>query len=160
MKANAGADTSNWGTLLINGVLYPFALFGAPLFLAALLIYLIAEDFSDSVNDGLRSFAAALLPLMVVTFLWVFRSEPVADSIERVPRLVAFTATLGIGVLVMALLRAASSAPLPELVMSGSFSLLVFSSVTLERDRKVAYFFGIITGFLLFIILWGFPTLD
>lgn len=149
---------ADWGSQLIQHVLYPFALVGAPVFLAGFLVYLVAQSFADSADDGIRSFASVLLPLMGVTFLLTFRRDEASEQAEKVPLWLAFVATFVIGMIAVQLLSVSTTAPIAELILSASFSILVFSYVSLERQKMFAYYFGMVIGFLTFVVLFGFPA--
>ena len=153
---SAGLD--NWGTELVERVLYPFAIFVTPLFILSLIVFFVADDFRNSLNDGVRSFAAVLLPLMVLTFLVTFRRDDLSKA-GRAPNVLTFSLMLIAGVIVMAVLSFSSSIPLAELLLSGTFAVLVFSYVALPKDKMVSYYFGVILGFLLFVVVNGFPNL-
>jgi hypothetical protein len=149
----------NWGLWLINGLLYPFAMVATPLFLLALIVFFVLQAFSDSTGDGVRSFAAVLLPLMTLALLVAFRKEKLQRA-ERLPSIWAFFLTLVVGIGVLALLAITPTRiPLPELVLSGSFSVLIFSYVALSQDKAMFYYFGMVLGFLLYVVILGFPTL-
>jgi hypothetical protein len=104
--------TSNWGLGLIDGFLYPLAMVATPLFLLALIVFFLFQAFSDSVGDGIRSFAAVLLPLMTTALLVGFRRDELREkkealqegSAQTFPSALAFTLTLLAGIGVLALL--------------------------------------------------------
>jgi hypothetical protein len=151
-------STDNWGVRLVDFALYPFALVATPAFLLFLMIFFIARAFADSSGSGVRSFSAVLL-LMVLALLVAFKRENLKRA-ERVGNLWVFIGTLAIGLGVMELLRLTpTGVPASELVLSGSFSVLLFSSVSLSRDRAMFYYFGTILGFLSYVVLFGFPAL-
>ena len=160
--------TGNWGLGLIDGFLYPLAMVATPLFLLALIVFFVFQAFSDSVGDGIRSFAAVLLPLMTIALLVGFRRDELREkkealqegSAQAFPSALAFTLTLlaGIGVLAL-LVITPTGVPLPELVLSGCFSVLIYSYVALPQDKAMFYYFGMVLGFLLYVVILGFPTL-
>ena len=107
---------------------YPLAMVATPLFLLALIVFFVFQAFSDSVGDGIRSFAAVLPPLMTIALLVGFRRDKLREkkealqegSAQAFPSALAFTLTLlaGIGVLAL-LVITPTGVPLPELVLSG-----------------------------------------
>ena len=162
------STSSNWGLGLIDGFLYPLAMVATPLFLLALIVFFVFQAFTDGVGDGIRSFAAVLLPLMTIALLVGFRKEELREKKELIqeggvqafPSALAFTLTLLAGVGVLALLVVTpTGVPLPELVLSGSFSVLIYSYVALPQDKAMFYYFGMVLGFLLYVVILGFPTL-
>ncbi len=153
------AAEDNWGAKAVDNILYPIALFAAPAFLAVLTVYFVVQAFTRSAGSGVRSFAAVLLPLMVLALLVAFKRNSLRRA-EAVPSFWVFLATLGIGSAVMALLKLTpTGVPLPELVISASFSILIFSRVALTRDKMMFYYFGMVLGFLVYVVILGFPTL-
>lgn len=149
----------NWGELLIHKFLFPFALFATPSFLLLLMAVFVARAFGDDLYSGVRSFAAVLLPLMVMTFLLVFRKEMV-KNVERLPPWIAFLGSITLGLGVMALLSTSSSIPATEMVLSGSFSILLMSYVAIGQERRIVYFFGMVLGLLDYIVVFGFPPVS
>ncbi len=148
----------NWGTRLIEGFLYPFAISATPVMLLSLLGYLVTKAFTVDLNSGVRSFASVMLPLMTVTYLIKYRRESLSGA-GRAPNWAAFSVMLAFGLLAMRVLSLSTSVPAAELVLSGSFAVLVFSYVVLPRDKMIAYYFGAILGSLAYVVLWGFPRL-
>lgn len=132
---------------------YPLAMVATPLFLLALIVFFVFQAFSDSVGDGIRSFAAVLLPLMTIALLVGFRRDELREkkealqegSAQAFPSALAFTLTLlaGIGVLAL-LVITPTGVPLPELVLSGCFSVLIYSYVALPQDKAMFYYFGMV----------------
>lgn len=165
---NAGADVenrpsraeSNWGEGLIHGLLYPFASFAAPAFLLLLVVFFIWRAFAVDLSSGLRSFAAALLPLMIVTYLTTARRADLSSRTARVPNWITFVAMLIIGAVLMPIVSISGSVPIAELVLSGCFSVLVGGYVLIEdRDKAMSYYFGLILGVLGSVVLTGLPHL-
>jgi hypothetical protein len=66
------------------------------------------------------------------------------------------------GVIVMVALRffaRTSEIPIAELMVSGCFSVLVFSAASTEEDIGLSYYYGAMSGILLYVIILGFPLL-
>lgn len=161
MEPKIPSDLNNWGTWLIHKLVHPFTIFATPTFVLLLMVYLVTVAFTNGLYAGVRSFAGALLPLILVTFIFIFQRE-LLEKLGKIPTLVSFAGSLIIGVIVMAVIRSfadSRSIPVTELVLSGSFSLLVFSYVSLEGNKMLSYYYGMISGFLFHIIFWGFPPL-
>ncbi len=152
---------NNWGTWLIHSVVHPFTVFVTPVSVLFLMIYLVFHAFRGGLYLGIRSFAGVLLPLIIVTFIFIFQKE-LLEKLGKIPTLFSFFASLIIGIVVMVVVRLFayfSVVPITELVLSGSFSILVFSYVSLRGNNMLSYYYGMITGFLIYIIFWGFPVL-
>jgi hypothetical protein len=183
VAADEENERSNWGTRLVLTFLYPFALIAAPVFLLALLIYFVVTAFMDGgIGTGIRSVAAALIPLMVLTFIIQYNKSPVrristeraeipshrvarsrlaewlrssSDPSKKGARALVFIGSLAAGALVMSTLQLSTTIPIGELVASGAFSVLVGSLVTLEKEHYIIYYFGFILGVLGFVTLLG-----
>jgi hypothetical protein len=159
-RQSAPRVTSNWGESLVRSVLYPFASFAAPAFILLLIVLFISRAFSDDLSHGLRSFSAALLPLMAVTYLTMSRKTELSRQASKAPSWFTFAVMFAVGVALMPILSVSSSLPFAELVLSGCFSVLVAGSVLIgDRDKAMSYYFGLILGVLSFVVLAGFPVL-
>jgi hypothetical protein len=134
--------------------------YGTLAFLALLGFYLVSRAFGAGFYPGIRSFASALLPLVIASFLYLFNRE-ILRRFGALPTAASFLAGAALGVLLMAALRhfASSGVPLTELIVSGAFSVLVFSSDAARGDRPLAAYYGAMSGMLGYIILLGFPSL-
>jgi len=51
----------------------------------------------------------------------------------------------------------ASPVPVNELLLSASFSILVFSYVSLPQNKVLSYYYGTVSGLLIYMIFFGFP---
>ena len=149
-----------WGEGLIHRILYPFASFAAPAFLLVLLVFFIWRAFTVDLPSGLRSFAAALLPLMIVTYMTTARRSDLSRRTAQVPSWLTFVVMLGVGAALMPIVSISGSVPVAELVLSGCFSVLVGGYVLIEdRDKTMSYYFGLILGVLGSVVLAGLPHL-
>jgi hypothetical protein len=159
-EARPSRTEVNWGEGLIHRVLYPFASFAAPAFLFVLLVFFIWRAFTVDLASGLRSFAAALLPLMIVTYMTTARQADLSRRTAQVPSWLTIPVMLGIGAALMPIISISGSVPVAELVLSGCFSVLVGGYVLIEdRDKTMSYYFGLILGVLGSVVLSGLPHL-
>ena len=161
MENRKPSELNNWGTWLIHKVVHPFTVFATPVFVLLLMIYLVFYAFRGGFYPGVRSFAGVLLPLIMVTFIFIFQKE-LLEKLGKIHTLISFFISLIIGIVVMVVVRSfghSSTVPITELVLSGSFSILVFSYVSLQENKMLSYYYGMISGFLIYIIFWGFPVL-
>lgn len=150
----------NWGVFLINKVIHPFVMVVPPVFLVVLMVLFLVKAFGLGAQPGIRSLAGALLPIIIVTFIYVFRRDLLA-SLGRIPTLVSFLCAMATGILTLALIRGfaySSGMPVIQVMLSGCMSILVFSYVTFEGAKMLSYYFGMIVGFLLYIIIFGSPV--
>ena len=154
---------SNWGLALLKKFLHPLTVFGTPAFLLALLIYLLARAFRTDLPSGIRSLAGFLLPLIVSTFIFIYQKEILA-KLGDVNVVISFIISLIWGVIMMVVVRLftamASPVPVNELVLSSSFSVLVFSYVSLPQNKVLSYYYGTVSGLLLYVIFFGFPIIS
>ncbi len=154
-------ELNNWGTWLIHRVIHPFIVFATPAFILFLMIYLVFNAFRGGFYPGIRSFAGFLLPLIMVTFIFIFQKE-LLEKLGKIPTIINFFALLILGIVVMIVVRFlgySSTVPITELVLSSSFSILVFSYVSLRENKMLSYYYGMVSGFLIYIIFWGLPVL-
>lgn len=155
----------------IYGAVRFLTVFGTLGILASLALYLLSHAFEAGVPIGIRSLAAILLPILSGSFVFVLKRSSLR-RIAEVPAGVAFTASLVAGALVMAALRFLvhfSPIPLAELLVASCMSVLVFASDSLAKlafevprsseDRPLALFYGVASGMLLYIVLFGFPRI-
>lgn len=158
MPTETPPEWKNWGVWLIDQLIHPFTIVATPGFLLILMIYLVISAFTEGFHLGMRSFAGVLFPLVLVAFIFIFQRD-LLERLGKVPTLAAYAFSLVIGLVVMIVLAWSPAVPIKELVLSGSFSLLVFSHVSLRGNAMLAYYYGMISGLLLYTILLGFPTI-
>jgi hypothetical protein len=123
----------DWGSYVVRTFIHPFTIVATPVFVLILTAYFIINAFRISIYDGVRSFAAALFPLIIMTFIYIFNKDLI-KYLEKVNILISFSSALIWGFIVMVVIRFSGSmngAPIPisELVLSGSFAILIFSYV-------------------------------
>lgn len=155
----------------LYGVVRFLTVFGTLGILGCLALYLVSLAFQDGSQVGIRSTAGILLPILAGSFVFVVSR----DSLRRIRQLpvgVGFSASLVAGALIMASLRFLvhlSPVPVAELLVASCISVLVFASDSLpglaldvplaSTDRPLALFYGVATGMLLYIVLFGFPRI-
>jgi len=151
---------SNWGLMLLRKVLHPLTVFGTPAFLLFLLVYFLIRAFVSGLPSGIRSVAGFLLPLIVSTFIFIYQKELLV-RLGNLNVIIGFALSLIWGVVLMVMVRIftdmASPVPVSELVLSSSFSVLVFGYVSLPENKVLAYYYGTVTGLLIYVIFFGFP---
>lgn len=138
--------------------------FGAPFFLLALAIGFVWRAFAHDIYAGVRSMGGVLVPLVMATFILAFwQSLLVRMGKARI--WVGFTASVGWGFIAMLVLqlvaRSQPFVPIGELVLSASFSVLVFGYLGNRGTRPsniLVYYYGVTVGLLLYIVLFGFPV--
>jgi len=131
-----------------------------PAGLLILVIYLVKQAFEMRMSLGVQSLAGALLPIVFMTFAYVYNSD-LFHTIGRADALVGFIPSLVWGFIVMLMIRflIGLQVPLSEFVLSATFSVLVFGYVAQGEDgRMLSYYYGVVSGFLLYVFLLGLPT--
>jgi hypothetical protein len=107
------------------------------------------------------------LPLVVGGFVAVF-NRSLLERFSSLPVTPAFLIAVVFGVAVMLLIEnldALRFAPVPELIISAGLSVLLYAPGALPgfmnadqgSDKWVAYYFGIVTGMLGYVVFMGFP---
>ena len=140
---------------------------GTLLSLAAICIYLVLTAFHLDVATGIRSTAGIVLPLVIGGFLAVFKRHLFEKASSLTPS-IAFLVAVGFGVLVMLLIRNIAllrDAPVAELMVAAGLTILLYApgsmpGITPETDRSdvwMAYYFGVVSGMLGYVVIMGFP---
>jgi hypothetical protein len=155
----------------LYGAVRFLTVFGTLGILACLALYLLSHSFKAGIPVGIRSLAAILLPILGGSFVFVLQRSSLR-RFREVPAGVAFLGSLSAGALIMAALRFLvdfSPIPVAELLVASCISVLVFAADSLPRlafdvpqaseDRPIALFYGVASGMLLYIVLFGFPRL-
>ncbi len=149
-----------FGLWLIQHVLHPFAVFAMPLITIGLILLLLVRAFRLGLRDGIRSLAAVLLPLVVLTFVFMYQ-KPLFAEIGNIPTIIGFVASAFVGIAVMVVIRFLANLaffiPFAEILLSATLTMLVFSYVGLPRSGVLAYCYGMLSGFLVFVIVLGVP---
>ena len=161
MENDHPPEPGNWGTWLIHEVIHPLTVILPPAILLLLMTYFVLVAFNDGFRPGIRSFAAVLFPLSLVTFIFIFQKGWLT-RLGALSAFASFLVSMLIGLIIMVAIRLyarSSAAPVTELVLSASFSLLVFSHASLRGQTISAYSYGMICGMLAYIIFLGFPDL-
>ena len=136
--------------------------------LAAVCLYLVVSAFRIGTDAGIRSMAGILLPVVIGGFLAVFRREVFARAAGVRPA-IAFAVALLFGVAMMLLLRHIETlrfAPITEFVVASGLTVLLYAPGSMPgivrdstaSDTWMAYYFGMVTGMLGYIVLAGFPV--
>lgn len=153
----------DWGSRLVNYFVHPFTIIATPVFLLLLTVFFVIQGFSTDVYVGIRSLAGALLPLILITFIHIFNQD-LLIKLGNVNILISFSVSLVWGILIMAILHIFGSffplaaVPVKEVVLSGSFAILVYSYVQATANRALSYYYGMISGFLIYVIVFGIPA--
>ena len=150
-----------WGELLLEKILHPLTVIGTPAILLLMMGYFVLRNFKIDLSTGVRSFAGVLLPLIICSFLYAFQRS-VLEWIGNVNLFLSFIVSLLWGIAIMVMMQLLGKftfpAPIIEMILSGSFSVLVFTYVTMSQGRALSYYYGMITGFLIYIIAIGLPV--
>ena len=149
------------GSWFVRNVFHPFITIASPAVVLALTAYLVIRAFRWGISNGVRSVAAVLLPSILVTFVYMFDRELFMVA-EELPAPLSFLGALLVGMAALAVVRFVAeltSFPLAELLLSLCFSVLVYGCIGLHESRILSYCYGIFSGFLLYVVVLGFPTL-
>jgi hypothetical protein len=149
------------GALFLKYIIHPFSVFTPPFFLGGILIWLVFNAFKVSFDYGVRSTSAVIFPLVIMAFFFAASIEFWRKLGKQNIFLIFFLSMFwGFGILgfihIAKLLGILSWVPITEVVLSGSFSLLVYGHVA-NGNRVIPYYYGVIAGFLLYVIIFGLP---
>lgn len=129
--------------------------------IVGLLLSSVTQAFAVNPEVGFRSFAAAALPPIVLTYSSFF-SRSVKPP-ERVLEVNLFAIAL-VWILVLLILvdfitlRFEHSIPLGEFVISLTLSALFYFTKRLSSRSLLSCSYGILSGFLMYILLFGLPS--
>jgi hypothetical protein len=163
-------ESGNWGKWIIKFIIHPFIILGTPVFVLSLISILVYNSFVENINIGIRSFASVMFPIIIATFITIYQKDFI-KNLEKIPSLVNAGVSSIVGFFVMDIVNNSKnfhlfsypfiSEPVPiiEFVLSGCFSILVFSYVNVEGNKMLCSYYGMISGFLLYIFLFGFPSI-
>jgi hypothetical protein len=152
-----GHGRSNFASRIVEFLLYS-ALVLAPGFLGGLAFFFVARAFFDGAATGMRSFAAAVLPLMVLTFMVAPKIGRDQRTV-RVPNLPMWAEIAGmasVGIASMLLLELSTTIPVVELVLSAGFAFILYLWLG-GKDRAAPYCLGLVVGALGYVIVLGVP---
>ena len=167
---NNSPETSSWGKWIIKFIIHPFIILSTPLFIFILIVILVYNSFEKDIYIGIRSSASVIFPIIIATFITIYQKEFI-KNLENIPSSITFGVSFVIGFIVMDIVNNSKifkifsvqflSEPLPiiEFILSGCFSILIFSYVNVEENKMLCFYYGMISGFLFYIILFGFPYL-
>lgn len=129
--------------------------------------YFVLRAFGIGPAAGLRSTAGILLPFVIGGFLAAF-NRTLFEKIATVPATFAFAVSLVFGIGVMLLIENISvfeHVPIAELVVAAGLSLFLYTPGAVmtgesgvgQREVWIAYYFGVVSGMLGYIVFVGFP---
>lgn len=152
----------NWGTELIKSFVHPFAMTATPIFLFLLTAYFVLQRFHEDRWVGIRSLCGALIPLIFITFIHKFKNSFLVRAGSQTPLWSFILSSLwGFGLMLILqlfnLYLHIKYVPLNELILSGSFSLLVFTYVQDKKNNAEVYYYGMLIGLMVYIFFFSFP---
>ena len=129
--------------------------------------YFAVSAFGVSGSAGIRSMAGILLPFVIGGFLAIFNRR-LFEKAAALPFSVAFAVALVFGVVVMLLIRNFGSlqfAPIAEVLIASVLTLFLYApgamtGITKDTTRDdvwMAYYFGMVSGMLGYVVFMGFP---
>lgn len=153
-RAGGGPDLTG-----IYESIHVLTVYGTLLFIVLVAGFLVVRDFGQDAYVGVRSLAAALLPITIASFVFVFARE-LFEQLGEIPPGFSFVGAAASGFILMLILLIAgdsSALPLAPLLLSGCFAVLVFGSGSLRDNKVMPFYYGLVSGLLLFVIFFGFP---
>lgn len=139
---------------------------GTSFCLGLICAYFVISAFNAGYANGIRSTAGILLPLVLGGFLAVFNRE-LFEKFSAVPVVPAFVIALLFGVVVMTLIRNVDPsriAPFAEMIVTSGLTALLYAPGAFpgfmnatDSDRWLAYYFGIVSGKLGYVVFMRFP---
>jgi hypothetical protein len=124
--------------------------------LVGLLFYLTLLAFAGNIETGIRSLAAIAVPLIIVTYITFFtRLFRFPDRVPVFNLYFVFTVWM---MILMILIREylTPEVPIGEFLLSFTLSILISIARGTSFRAFISCAYGIISGFLLFIFVFGF----
>jgi hypothetical protein len=136
---------------LMIGIIY-----GVPVLLLLFGLYYIWGQLQTNMDVGVRSLAAALMPLVVTLAFYKSQIRRNAVVFLSEKRLVSFAFSFAMAMAAASLANLVgrySDIPIGELAFSATLALMVFGN---DNSNEVSYLHvGTVTGFLTYIIIFG-----
>jgi len=153
--------SETWLETFIKKLLHPLIISSTAIFLLVLNIAYIWNAFEQ--GTGIRSVAATLVPAIVVIFIYQYNASLLDSVLGRGNAATRFFIGLVWGISMVLVIRYLGnhvSVPIPEFLLSATFSLLVLGNVS-SQDGKLpeipAYYYGMVVGTLFYVMLFGAP---
>ena len=132
-------------------------IYGVPVLLMLFGLYFVWGRLQVDLDSGVRSLAAALLPLVVTLAFFksqIRRNAVVFLSEKRwVAFAFAFAMAMAAASLAMFVRNSGSAIPVGELAFSATLALMVFGN---DNSNEISYLHvGTVSGFLTYIIVFG-----
>ena len=130
--------------------------------IVGLLVGAVIQAFAISPEVGIRSFAAAALPPIIIAYSSFF--SPSAKRLpERVLEVNLFVIALIWMVLLLILVNTLSvrfnnSLPLGEFLISLTLSVMIYSIKRFSFKSRLSCSYGILSGFLVHLLIFGLPS--
>lgn len=151
--------SSSWATDIIEQLIHPATVIGVPSIIFGLLLFAIFNS-SNDFSQCVRSICAAILPFLLMTYLYKFQSF-VLENLAKVDSWLSFLVSLIWGFALMFLIRIlhenAEKLPVLELILSFTLSLLLFSYASTPNSEILSYYYGIVSGFVCYVAFLGLP---
>jgi hypothetical protein len=160
MSYPGSSDNDRPKMMAVYDVVRFLTIYGTPSLLVLVGLYLVSLAFGRGLASGFRSLASLLFPVVIASFLYVFNRE-LLRGLAGASAVVGFLIGFVMGVVVMSVLQLvprSGDVPLAELMTSGCFSVLVFSSVASPEEKVFTYYYGVLSGLLLYVIVRGVPV--
>jgi hypothetical protein len=153
---------NSWIAEATKGIIHPVALLVTPLVLVILLLRLVVLGFGQGADAGIRSLAGALLPLLCLTFVYLVARRLYA-LMTSLPLVVSFGIAVVWGMTLLTFFEIFGTYmtvpfPVREVLLSTSLGLLIFGSVGGAQQKPFAYHYGMLCGFLVYLMIFGVPT--
>lgn len=129
--------------------------------LGSLLLNLMFQAFVLDIEAGLRSFAAVALPPLIISYVAFFnQAVRPQSSLPDVGFFVVFAAWMLILMVVQDIVHnyLHNAVPLGEFVLSLTLSILAFIARYIPFRSLLSCSYGILSGFLMYILIFGLST--
>jgi predicted cobalt transporter CbtA len=128
---------------------------------ASFLISLTIQSFQIGLQTGVRGFAAAALPPIIVAYL-SYSSRNRRSQTQLPPINLYFLSTVWIVLLLTVIhvitLRFTQGIPIGEFITSVTLTAMIFLYGRVPFRSRLSFSYGVLSGFLIYLLLFGLPT--
>ena len=147
-------DFNPFGSPILKVISYALMI-GIPAGAIALEIYLLVDAFQEGLNQGLRSFAAVILPLLVATYL-VFERDDVLDELEEIAGIkLAVASFVATTLCLVALTYFLTGGPFAELAISCGLAVTWLAGKASGKEAMTQLMYGVAFSLTLFMLAFG-----
>ncbi len=151
----------NAAVWLHDAVLYPIITKGPALGLAVLLGFVIVNTYLDEGRDAaIRSLAASLIPLVMFEYLARFQRDVLLKILPS-SAILGVILFFGLGMAAMFTMEEVGNHtkhwPMNEVLVSAALATVLYAEKIGQGRNVLSWYYGILLGFLVYVVWQGVP---